>query len=151
MRIEALTHEFVESAPTKLEEGKLYVSIPFATVLHKCCCGCGNEVVTPLSPTDWRVTFDGETISLHPSMGNWGLQCQSHYWIEQNKVRWAGRWSQEEIEAGRGADRLAKKTYVDAKAGGHAADEPVKVEAVIVKPKQGPWEWLKRRWLRLVR
>jgi len=150
MRVDALTHEFVESAPTKLEEGKLYVSIPYATALHKCCCGCGNEVVTPLSPTDWRLTFDGETVSLHPSVGNWGLRCQSHYWIERNKVRWAGRWSRDEVEAGRVADRLAKRTYYDAKADGDAGSEPIKIDAPTVKPKQGLWEWLKRCWSRLV-
>jgi hypothetical protein len=150
MRVEALMHEFVESAPDKLEEGKIYVSMAFATVLHKCCCGCGTEVVTPLSPTDWRITFDGETISLHPSVGNWSLQCQSHYWVERNKVRWAGRWSREEIEAGRAADRLAKKTYFDAKADSHVANEPVKVDAPIVMPKGGLWAWLRAWWSRLV-
>ena len=59
-----LKHEFVEFIPEHLPEGTIYVSIRFATASHKCCCGCGKEVVTPLSPTDWKLTFDGETISL---------------------------------------------------------------------------------------
>jgi hypothetical protein len=113
MQLEAVTHEFVESAPTTLDEGKLYVSIIYAMVLHKCCCGCGTEVATPLSPAEWRLTFDGETISLSPSIGNWGLPCGSHYWIERNRVRWAGIWSQEQIAEGRAADRLARKTHFD--------------------------------------
>ncbi len=65
----------------------LYVSIEFTTVVHKCCCGCGREVVTPLSPTDWKLTFDGVSISLHPSIGSWNLPCQSHYWIRHNRVQ----------------------------------------------------------------
>jgi hypothetical protein len=46
------THEFVEFIPDTIEEGKIYVSIAYATTVHKCACGCGKEVVTPFSPTD---------------------------------------------------------------------------------------------------
>src|ERR1700682_3364155 len=106
-----LTHEFVEFIPDVLEEGTVYVSIPYATVAHKCFCGCGNEVNTPLSPTDWRLTFDGETISLDPSIGSWSLACESHYWIERNRVRWAPKWSKKEINEGRRRDRFAKEKY----------------------------------------
>jgi Family of unknown function (DUF6527) len=106
-----LSHEFVEFIPDNLEERTLYVCVGLATVVHKCCCGCGSEVVTPLSPTDWKLTFDGETITLHPSIGNWSFKCQSHYWIRNNKVNWADRWSQEEIAAGRAHDRKAKEKY----------------------------------------
>jgi hypothetical protein len=80
-------------------------------VVHKCCCGCGREVVTPLSPTDWKLIFDGKSISLDPSIGNWSFDCKSHYWIRGGKVRWARRWSQEEIDAGRASDRFAKENY----------------------------------------
>jgi Family of unknown function (DUF6527) len=69
----ALTHEFVEYIPDELKDGVLYVSMPFATVAHKCCCGCGKEVVTPLSPTDWTLIFDGKSITLDPSIGNWSF------------------------------------------------------------------------------
>jgi hypothetical protein len=103
-----LVHEFVEHIPEKLEEHTVYISIPYATVLHRCCCGCGNEVVTPLSPTDWKLTFDGETISLAPSIGNWSFPCQSHYWIDHNEVRWAPRWTKKEIADGRAAEREAR-------------------------------------------
>lgn len=106
-----LKHEFVEYIPDELQDGTLYVSMPFATVAHKCCCGCGNEVVTPLSPTDWKLIFDGKSISLDPSIGNWSFACRSHYWIRDGKVRWAGMWSKEEIDAGRAKDRLAKEMY----------------------------------------
>jgi len=108
-----LTHEFVEYIPDELKDGTLYVSMPFATVAHKCCCGCGKEVVTPLSPTDWKLSFDGKAISLEPSVGNWSFDCKSHYWIRGGKVRWAGMWSQEEIDGGRARDRLAKERYFE--------------------------------------
>jgi hypothetical protein len=49
---------------------------------------------------------------------NWNFPCQSHYWIKHNRVRWAGRWSREEIEAGRAADAVAKARYF----GGEAAE-----------------------------
>jgi Family of unknown function (DUF6527) len=68
-------------------------------------------VVTPFSPTDWKLTFDGETVSLHPSIGNWSFKCRSHYWIRENEVHWAARWTDEDIEAGRQRDRVAKSNY----------------------------------------
>ena len=82
-RVQILTHEFVEYIPRELKDGVVYVSIPFATVIHKCCCGCGQQVVTPLSPSQWTLSFDGKSISLHPSIGNWNFPCKSHYWIKQ--------------------------------------------------------------------
>jgi hypothetical protein len=92
----------------------LYVCIPYTTVVHRCCCGCGREVVTPLGPTDWRVTFDGETVSLEPSIGNWSFPCRSHYWIVRNRVRWARTWTSAEIDAGRSSNALAKARGFDA-------------------------------------
>lgn len=109
-----LEHEFLEFIPQSLEEGTLYISMPYATVAHKCCCGCGEEVVTPLSPTDWKLSYDGRAISLNPSIGNWNFACQSHYWIQGSRIRWAGQWSSEEIELGRRNDQLLKKKHFDA-------------------------------------
>ena len=82
-----LKHEFVENFPNELKDGMIYVSIHFATAAHKCCCGCGEEVITPLSPTDWKLTFDGESISLDPSIGNWNFACKSHYRLSDNTQR----------------------------------------------------------------
>ena len=106
-----LRHQFVESAPSALEDGVLYVSVKYRTVMHRCCCGCGNEVVTPLSPTDWKLTFDGVSISLNPSVGNWSLPCRSHYWIERNTARWAGDMPDQQIAAIRDHDRRLKERY----------------------------------------
>lgn len=83
-----LTHSFVEFIPRELEANTIYVSIPYATAIHNCCCGCGNRVVTPISPADWKLIFDGRSISLDPSIGNWNFPCRSHYWIRNNRVVW---------------------------------------------------------------
>jgi len=108
-----LTHEFVEYIPDDLKEGIIYISIQFATAVHKCCCGCGNEVVTPLSPTDWQLTFDGQSVSLHPSIGNWSFECNSHYLIIRNKVQWVRQLSLYDIKIGRDQDRSAKSMYYE--------------------------------------
>jgi len=112
-RDKTVNFEFVDSVPAQLKDDTVYVSIRYATAVHRCFCGCGNEVVTPLSPTDWAVTFDGESISLDPSIGSWSLPCQSHYWIERSRVKWAPRWSKERIRAGRAADLIAKVRYYE--------------------------------------
>lgn len=102
---------FIVSAPDQLKPNTLYVSMEYSSVLHKCCCGCGLEVVTPLSPTDWQLYFDGVSISLTPSIGNWNFPCQSHYFIRDNKVIWADKWTKEQIENGRLNDLLRKNAY----------------------------------------
>jgi hypothetical protein len=106
-----LRHEFVEFVPSGLEDGVIYVSIEYSTVAHRCCCGCGREVITPLSPTDWKLIFDGRTVTLYPSIGNWDYPCRSHYWIRNSRAEWALPWSQAEIDAGRDADARAKAMY----------------------------------------
>lgn len=115
MKIVTLTPEFVEFVPPKLENGTLYVSMIYGTAVHQCCCGCGEKVVTPLSPTDWKLTYDGETVSLHPSIGNWNFACQSHYWVQNNHIRWAEHWSKEKIQAGRVQDAMRKHVQFEMK------------------------------------
>jgi hypothetical protein len=106
-----LKHEFVEFIPDVLEQGTIYISIRFATASHLCPCGCGNKVVTPIRPTDWTLIFDGKTVSLHPSVGNWSFPCQSHYWIRNNHAKWAPKWSRGKIDRGRRMDASAKRKY----------------------------------------
>jgi hypothetical protein len=118
-------------------------------VVHKCCCGCGKEVVTPLSPTDWKLIYDGKTISLDPSIGNWGFECRSHYWIRNSRVRWAARWSQDKINAGRAHDRFAKARYFDT--GGTATDGvPEDTPGAMETGKGEPsvWQKVKKWWQR---
>ena len=97
-RISALRPEFVEYIPETVEDGVLYISKRHATAVHKCCCGCGTEVPTPLKPTFWRLTENASgEVSLFPSVGNWSLPCKAHYVIKNNCVIWARQYSAREI------------------------------------------------------
>lgn len=109
---EPIQHEFVKFIPDSLEPGVLYISIPYATTTHLCMSGCGQEVVLPLSPQQWKLTFDGQTASLSPSVGNWSFECQSHYWIERDAIRWAGQISKEAIAATREARATSIRSAV---------------------------------------
>lgn len=104
-------HKFVEKIPDNIESDVLYISTEYKTAIHLCPCGCGNEVVTPLSPGDWKFTFDGENVSLYPSIGSWGLPCQSHYWITNGEIEWAPKWSRERIERNRKEGKRDKEVY----------------------------------------
>src|SRR5690349_1528191 len=111
MRCMSFDHEFVEFIPPDLKEGVLYISVQYATAVHKCACGCGNKVVTPISPVGWQLLFDGKTVSLTPSIGSWQFPCRSHYWIKSNKIRWAGAWTSEEVAAGRQREARDREQY----------------------------------------
>jgi hypothetical protein len=112
--VTTLSHKFVECIPDTLEEGVLYVSITHSTAVHRCCCGCGCEVVTPITPIDWKLIFDGETVSLYPSIGSWNLPCRSHYWITHNRIEWAEDWSDWKVAVAEEKDRsLKEKLYRD--------------------------------------
>lgn len=139
-----LKHEFVEVIPEQLEEGTVYVSVRYATVLHRCCCGCGSEVVTPLSPTDWKLIFDGETVTLSPSIGNWDLPCRSHYWIWDGQVEWSGEWPDGKIEAARRRDRLAAEARL---AGVGRTESGDREQAPAPQRTRGLWERL-ATWFR---
>lgn len=89
MSAREMTHRFVRAMPDRLDPGILYVSLDYLTTSHLCACGCGEEVVLPLHPTKWRVTFDGHSVSMNPSIGSRALACRSHYWIDRGRVRWA--------------------------------------------------------------
>ena len=104
-RVDELAPEFVQYIPQRPAPGVLYISRRYATALHLCCCGCGSEVVTPLNPAKWRLNEDGGAVSLSPSVGNWSLPCQSHYWIVGNRVRWSVTMAPEVIAAVKARDR----------------------------------------------
>lgn len=118
-----LNYRFVEYIPKDLEEGVLYISIRFGTAVHKCACGCGNKTVTPLSPTDWELKYNGVSVSLNPSIGNWSFPCQSHYWIINDEIRWANKWSKENIQANRARQQTDKKRYFNSSNKSHKESE----------------------------
>lgn len=92
-RLETITPKFVEYMPKVKEHGILYVSYKYSLAIQLCACGCGHEVVTPISRQEWSLIEmqfldKGPEISLHPSIGNFQFPCKSHYYITKNKVRW---------------------------------------------------------------
>ncbi len=105
MKQSKLVPQFIELIPAKLEDGILYISEKYGTAIHKCCCGCGHEVVTPLSPAQWQLRRIGDTVTLSPSIGNWNFNCRSHYWIRQNRVEWAGSMTERQIRLVQERDR----------------------------------------------
>ena len=104
-------HIFTDTIPDNIEEGKLYISLRFNVIIHLCACGCKNKVVTPLSPARWKMIYDGKTISLTPSIGNWNFECESHYWINNSEIEWARKWSDKEIEHGKFYERAKRSGY----------------------------------------
>jgi hypothetical protein len=111
VKAQSLRPEYVEFIPKGLEGGVLYISKKFRTASHRCCCGCGTKIVTPLRETEYRLIERGHLVSLHPSIGNWNHPCQSHYWIRDNQVVWAAAMSQAEIRLGRVHDDALKEAY----------------------------------------
>ncbi len=144
MRLARVEHRFVEVMPDTLEPGVLYVSMEFALAMHLCACGCGEEVVTPFSPAEWRLTFDGETVSLDHSIGNWSFHCQSHYWITENRVLWGKPFSRELIARVRANDAASLERYHS----GIDSTAPDTPAAVGPEAPASVWQRLLDRWRR---
>ena len=89
MRVTGVEHRFVDQVPDDLEPGILYVSLPFRTTMHLCACGCGNQTWVRLRPERHHLIYDGKTITLRGSIGNWRFPCRSHYWIRNSRIVWA--------------------------------------------------------------
>lgn len=80
---------FVEQIPEKLDNNKLYVCIKYNIAAHRCACGCGTEIFTPISKKfGWTLSYDGENASLKPSIGNGNYSCHSHYFLKDGTVQW---------------------------------------------------------------
>ncbi len=108
-----MRHKFVEFIPSEIEQDVLYISIEYDIAKHKCACGCGADIVTSLSPARWKLTYDGETVSLFPSIGNWNHPCKSHYFITNDKVIWAGRVSKTAMQEVIKHDQESLKTHME--------------------------------------
>lgn len=84
--------EFVDEIPEEIDEGYLYLCLPYNAVIHKCACGCGEIISTPLDKKHgWIMQYDGETVTLSPSVGNGSYKCRSHYFIRGNGIVWLGK------------------------------------------------------------
>ncbi len=99
---------WVDDMPPSLEPGNLYISVKHRLTEHLCACGCGAEVSLPLGRNEWRIEYDGESVTVRPSIGNWRLPCRSHYIIDGGHTRWCPAWTEKEVRMGQAADRKAK-------------------------------------------
>jgi hypothetical protein len=91
------------------------------------------------------MTFDGETVSLCPSIGNWSFACCSHYIIERGRVIKAGNWTEEKVEANRQRDKAAKSLYYEASEQ-EGAVRPT-LESPIISQVAEPELSFAKRWL----
>jgi len=90
---------FVETIPhlPEMEQGTLYVSMRFATLSHFCPCGCSRLVDVTLDPATRSLTYDGEYVTLRPSIGV-KFPCRSHYAIIRNAIMWYPPISESEVK-----------------------------------------------------
>lgn len=94
------------------------------------------------------MTFDGESVTLNPSVGNWNQDCRSHYVIEKNHVIESGQWSDARVEAERRRDKRAKADYYG------RAPEPTRLDVAPTLPTDDTaqtsglwtrfWAWLSK-------
>lgn len=112
LKITSLRPDFVKHFPDSLVEGVLYISEEYESAGHRCCCGCGEEVITPLNSAQWQLRKSAAGVSLFPSIGNWKFACRSHYWIKSNRVLDAGPLSNAAIENVKRRDRMDKDLHI---------------------------------------
>ena len=106
MKAEDFRPVFVDDIPNTLDEGHIYISIRYRTASHLCACGCRTQVVTPIKPAKWELTYNGEAIWLAPSIDRSQSPCGSHYWIRRSRIQWYPPLS--EVDAQRTRERDAR-------------------------------------------
>jgi hypothetical protein len=145
-------HEVVDVIPESLEANVLYVTNESDVAGHLCACGCGREVITPLSPTDWSITVERRGVTVTPSIGNWSFPCRSHYFIWGGAVVWARDMSEKAIAAGRSRDRARKQRYYARQERGEppsSAPSSGAMQPSQVANHHSTWERLVNWWKRL--
>ena len=112
-----LTPIFVRAIPAfeNLKQGNLYVSMKYGVVVNFCPCGCGDLSEFTLAPERWWLAYDGETVSLFPSIGNSRLKCRSHYWIENSRVRWCNPMGAAEVATAQKREEYVRNKKYGAK------------------------------------
>jgi len=109
--VKRVSLQLVQHMPRQLSPGILYVCEEFSIAGHLCACRCGNKVMTPLGPAEWKFTQWNGLPSLWPSIGNWQLPCWSHYVIGEGHVHWAAQRTDAQIIAGRRAEEQRRQVY----------------------------------------
>ena len=89
-KILEIKQKYVNTIPTQLEHGILYISKEYEIAVHLCACGCGVKTVTPLKKKEWLLTDKNDKVTLRPSIGNWNGEkpYHAHYFITENKIQW---------------------------------------------------------------
>jgi len=81
----SVTPVYVEFMPDfdKMDEATIYISEKYGSSTHKCLCGCGEKTVLPLNKDyGWVLIKENNgTVSFTPSIGNYQMDCKSHYII----------------------------------------------------------------------
>jgi hypothetical protein len=114
MKILRLEPRYLIQFPERLEEGILYISDEFSLTVHKCCCGCGEDVFLKLGPEKRHLTKEADgAVSLSPSVGNWKYACRSHYWVSSNDVLEAGPMSSGMIKRVQERDRQERQQAIE--------------------------------------
>lgn len=137
-----LAHVYVEFIPKEIDGGILYISRRFNTAAHRCCCGCGFKVVTPLNAAKWNLVDHGDTVSLAPSIGLGALPCRSHYWIRRGRVDWYAEMTATQTRRARQRDEYASRVFT-----GEIKPPPAR-ESPRQAPSQRPgfWASIKAWW-----
>ncbi|WP_366125372.1 DUF6527 family protein [uncultured Microbacterium sp.] len=94
-RRDEVGHRFVDVLPPALDPRVVYICGTHNIAAHLCCCGCGEEIVTPLGKAGWTLHYDGR-VTLSPSVGNGALTCGSHYIIRDSRIQWLPEITAEE-------------------------------------------------------
>ena len=108
-----ITLQHVHYMPKTMEPGILYVSNEFGTAAHLCACGCGSKTRTPLDVTEWQLTETDKGPTLYPSIGNWQIPCQSHYWIRNGEIVWSNKWTPQQILNGRKEEEERRRIFYE--------------------------------------
>ena len=112
MKMKQMLPVFVEEIPQNIDEGILYVCLQYNSIIHKCACGCGEIVSTPLDRKyGWTMKYDGEYISLYPSIGNGAYDCRSHYYIRDNGIVWFANIIMQEPQEGNDRISVLKRIF----------------------------------------
>lgn len=141
-RRDRLAHVYVEFIPKEIDEGVLYISRRFNTATHRCCCGCGFKVVTPLNAAKWNLVDHGDSVSLAPSIGLGALPCRSHYWIRRGRVDWYAEMTAAQTRRALRRDEYASRIFT-----GEMKPPPTRERPRPTPPqKPGFWASLKTWW-----
>jgi len=69
---------------SEMQQDFIYISKQYETAVHRCLCGCGEKVITPIHKLGWNLIEQKGNVSLSPSIGNYSFACKSHYIITNN-------------------------------------------------------------------